>query len=105
MPPHVTSAELHRNGDKYVGRRMRIACLDDYASSHNPDGIILPIPTLRRSTTAELPTYGEQALQEGVTYVFSGSVGHTLVFVNANTDLPMQIYAKELPGAIFVLDS
>ena len=63
MPQHVTVADLQRDGSPYLGRRMRIACLVDFASAKTTGGIVLPKPTLQRSTKAELPTPGEQALE------------------------------------------
>lgn len=105
MPPHVTAAELQRDGGKaFAGRRMRIASVDDFASVSNPDGITLPLPRLRRATNAEVPTYGEQVITPGVVYTFGGALdGRTFVFINENTGVPLQIYCGELPAAVFVL--
>lgn len=105
---HVTVADLQRDeGRAYLGRRLRIATLDDYASPTNQNGIALPRPTLQRSTVADVPTYGEQALEPNTMYTFGGASdgGYTLVFINCATDMPLQIYSKELPGAVFVLEA
>ena len=106
MPPHVTATTLRQNGGQaFLGRRMRIACADDFASVDNPDGIILPRPSLLRTTNAEVPTYGQQALKPGTIYTFGGaSDGRTFVFVDETTSMPLQIYCSELPGAVFVLE-
>ena len=107
MPPaHVTVTTLRLLGHSYLGRRMRIASVDDYSSPSNPDGITLPRPLLLRSTNSEhLPTYGEQVIEPGVVYIFGGaSDGRTLVFINESTNVPLQIFNHELPGAVFVID-
>ena len=103
---HVTAVALQQNGgEAYHGRRMRIACEDDFASRDNPDGIILPRPRLLRSSNSEVPTYGEQALEPGVVYTFCGAIDNrTFVFIDDRTSVPLQIYCSELPGAIFVLE-
>lgn len=106
-PPHVTAYALQRNREHtYLGHRMRIAYLDDFASPSNPDGIILPIPQLLRSTNSKVPSYGEQTLQPDVVYIFRGTIecdiGRTFVFTNESTTL--QVACSQLPGAVFVLD-
>ena len=79
---------------------MRIACFEDF----KPGGIALPVPRRLQPTNTELPTYGEQAIGPGVLYRFGGSSdGRTMVFVNETTGVPLQIYCRELPGAVFVL--
>ena len=105
-PLHVTTIALQRDGGyAYLGRRMRLASADDFASPSNPDGIILPRPPLLRATNSDVPTYGEQALEPGVVYTFGGaSDGRTFVFVNEATSMPLQIFCRELPGAVFVLE-
>lgn len=106
MTSHVTATALQNNGgEAFLGRRMRLAADDDFASPSNPDGIILPRPSLRRAANCEPPTYGEQALELGVMYTFGGcSDGRTFVFINENTGMPLQIYCTELPCAVFVLE-
>ena len=106
MPSHVTAASLQQDGGHaYLGRRMRIACEDDFYSARNPGGIVLSRPSLRRSTAPEVPTYGEQVIEPGIVYSFCGAYdGRTFVFVNERTRLPLQIYCSELPGAVFILE-
>ena len=107
MPPaHVTATVLRLSGHTYLGRRMRIASIDDYSSPSNPDGITLPRPLLLRSTNSEhIPTYGEQVIEAGAVYIFGGANdGRTFVFIHESTNTPMQIYYHELPGAVFILD-
>ena len=101
----VSVQELVTNSDNYLNKVLRIATINDYATKSRTDGIVLAKPVLKRSTSAVVPTYGEHALKEGVQYTFAGSDGRTLIFIERQTQNALQIFASELPGAMFVIDN
>jgi len=80
---YITIDDLKTNGTEYLGRGLRVA-VNDQADTC-------------------VPSFGEQALQSGVTYTYGGSDGRTMIFVNKETDVPMQIYHSELTGMRFTI--
>lgn len=80
----ISISDLRRNGAQYVGRGLRLITKND--------------------TVGDVPSFGEQALQDNVTYTYGGSDGRTMVFVNRKTDLPLQIFYSELDGMHFIVD-
>lgn len=81
----ISINDLQRNGAQYVGRGLRLISKGDIIG--------------------DVPSFGEQALQDNVTYTYGGSDGRTMVFVNRKTDLPLQIFYSELEGMHFIVDS
>ena len=73
------------SGTAYLGRGLRV------------------VATAQMDTC--VPSFGEQALQSGVTYTYSGSDHRTMIFVNKETDVPIQIYHSELVGMRFTIVS
>ena len=104
MSNTVTVDDLVRDRLRFLGRRLRLVRMDEYKSDVSPGGVVPAQPQLRRQTAQDsLPTYGEQALQEDDTYTYGGADDRTLVFISEATDMPMQIFRSELPGASFWL--
>ena len=85
------------------GCTLRMINLDDVQSENNPDGVILPQPTLCRSTHVHELTYGEQSLEQNVPYTFCGTDGRTVMLINQTSNTAMQLYYEDLQGIFFIV--
>lgn len=93
-----------RNTEAYTGCLVRLVRDDEFRSPSNPGGFVRPQPQLVRQRADLDISYGEQALEHGVIYMYCGCAdGRTLVFVNQATNMAVQLFRTDLPSACFVL--
>ena len=97
----VSSQDLLKKNGKYEGMHLRMLRFDEYRSSDNPNGAVLPKPRLQRAVAATSPTYGDHALQEDGLYTWGGCDNHTAVFVDDRNNVPIQLFCHEIPCVCF----
>lgn len=97
--PVVSVDELVQRSDHYLQHRLRRVRFEELEALNVP----LPRPTLQRQSNAdEFLSFGTQALEESKSYLFAGCAdGRTLVFIDDETQQPLQIFRSELPGTVF----
>lgn len=106
MPQHtcVSVNDLRQQPD-LAGCIVRLLTLDNLWSDDNSDGIVLPTPVLRRSEhVVHEMTFGEQSLERNVSYMFCGTDGRTITFVNQISNLPVQLYYEDVKGMHFIME-
>ena len=106
MPRHAcVSVDDLRQQPDLAGCVLRVVTLDDVCSDDNPDGVLLPRPVLRRSEHVHELTFGEQTLERNVLYMFCGTDGRTITFVNQTNNLPIQLFYNDVRGMHFIIEN
>lgn len=101
---YVSVHDLVNEDKRYLNCTLRLAQIDEFKSPSNPDGIVLPQPSLARQTANDaLLSYGMQALDSDRSYVFAGYHNRTFTFIDDTTNIPLQIFEHELPDTYFCI--